>query len=163
MEDYHASYVSVHANPIVFLSENADAVGRINLCLGYRLQLDEAAWPPSARRSEGLEIAARWQNAGVAPSLPGGFPAWSLFNARGELCAVLADAGWNVRQLAPNPSGQPQPMERRLRFSLPPGLAPGEYELRVSVGGPDGTPRLALPLPQDDGHRRYSLGTVRLE
>ena len=32
----------------------------------------------------------------------------------------------------------------------------------ISVGSPIGTPQIALPLPGDDGHRRYKLGTVQV-
>jgi hypothetical protein len=35
-------------------------------------------------------------------------------------------------------------------------------KLFVSVGQRDGTPQLALPLPADDGQRRYPIGTVTL-
>jgi len=34
--------------------------------------------------------------------------------------------------------------------------------LYVSVGMRDGTPVIALPYENDDGHRRYKLGTIRL-
>ena len=42
-------------------------------------------------------------------------------------------------------------------------LKPGEYDVFVSVGTATGTPKIALPLPNDDGHHRYRLGklTVR--
>jgi hypothetical protein len=32
----------------------------------------------------------------------------------------------------------------------------------VSVGSRTGTPRIALPLPGDDGQRRYRLGSIRV-
>jgi hypothetical protein len=39
-------------------------------------------------------------------------------------------------------------------------VKPGTYEVFISVGDRTGTPRLALPLPADDGHRRYRLGKL---
>lgn len=36
----------------------------------------------------------------------------------------------------------------------------GAFEVFVSVGQCDGTPVIALPLPDGDGHRRYRLGTI---
>lgn len=33
-----------------------------------------------------------------------------------------------------------------------------DYEVFISVGTATGTPRIALPLPNNDGHRRYRLG-----
>ena len=40
---------------------------------------------------------------------------------------------------------------------------PGTYTVFVSVGQRDGTPRIGLPLDQDDGQHRYRLGSIRLE
>jgi hypothetical protein len=36
----------------------------------------------------------------------------------------------------------------------------GTFNLYVSIGDRDGTPRIALPLDKEDGHRRYNLGTI---
>ena len=33
----------------------------------------------------------------------------------------------------------------------------------ISVGKPDGTPVIALPLAGDDGKRRYRIGTIEVE
>jgi hypothetical protein len=41
-------------------------------------------------------------------------------------------------------------------------VKPGTYDVFISVGDRDGTPRLALPLKDGDGHRRYRLGTIEL-
>ncbi len=38
-----------------------------------------------------------------------------------------------------------------------------DYHLYVSVGKLDGTPTLALPYDNDDGHRRYKIGAIILE
>ena len=163
VEDYHGSYVSVHGDPVRFLEENKDLVARINRRVGYRLNLLEAKWPGTAKVSMGLRIEAVWRNGGVAPCLPGGYPAWSLFNAKGEWCAVLVDEGWNVSDLAPGQLEKTNPLTRIHDFRLPPNLPSGEYELRISVGDADGTPRIALPLPGDDGRRHYALGKIHLE
>jgi hypothetical protein len=40
--------------------------------------------------------------------------------------------------------------------------SPGDYDVFVSVGQRDGTPTIALPLPDDDGQRRYKLGRMTL-
>jgi hypothetical protein len=37
------------------------------------------------------------------------------------------------------------------------------YDLYVSIGQCDGTPAIALPLPDDDGNLRYRLGKMRLQ
>jgi hypothetical protein len=38
----------------------------------------------------------------------------------------------------------------------------GAFEVFVSVGDRDGTPRIALPLADSDGHRRYRLGGIEV-
>ncbi|MHB0960880.1 MAG: DUF4832 domain-containing protein [Pirellulaceae bacterium] len=163
VEDYHGSYASIHAHPQVFLAENRDLVRRINLRLGYRLNLVEASWPRAVKRSEALTISAQWCNAGVAPCLPGGHPIWTLCNAQGQTCAVLADEGFDVRSLSPGPSGDHPCTSRARSFALPPNLAPGEYQLLVSVGDAAGTAQLALPLEGGDAQRRYRLGTLQVK
>jgi hypothetical protein len=38
----------------------------------------------------------------------------------------------------------------------------GRYSLFVSAGAVDGTPQIALPMADDDGHRRYRVGTIEV-
>jgi len=68
----HASYASVHWWPREFLAANEDLVRRINLRLGYRLQLVEATWPSEIVADSTFWFSTQWQNAGTAPCLPGG-------------------------------------------------------------------------------------------
>ncbi|BCM89017.1 hypothetical protein IAD21_00859 [Abditibacteriota bacterium] len=159
VEDYHGSYISIHANPIEFLKENADLVRRINLRLGYRLNLVWAAWQKGARHDSELVVGYSWRNAGVAPYLKDRYMTWSLFDTEGNLCATLIDDRFNMNLV--EPGGKLIPIQHAL--TLPPGLKSGEYEIRVSVGDLDGTPRLQLPLDGDDGHHRYRLGKVTLD
>jgi len=44
-----------------------------------------------------------------------------------------------------------------------PPIKAGTYDVFVSVGQRDGTPRIALPLPFPDGQRRYKVGQIRLK
>ena len=53
-------------------------------------------------------------------------------------------------------------MRQTAGFTFPPGLKPAVYDVYVSVGARDGTPVLALPLPDGDGQRRYRLGTISI-
>jgi hypothetical protein len=41
-------------------------------------------------------------------------------------------------------------------------LTPGDYSVYISVGTRTGTPRIALPLADDDGQHRYKLGTIHV-
>ena len=45
VEDYHASFMSIHWWPREELRDNRDLIDRINRRLGYRLQLQDMAWP----------------------------------------------------------------------------------------------------------------------
>jgi len=51
--------------------------------------------------------------------------------------------------------GLPLASEERARL-----LKPGTYDVYVSVGTPTGTPKITLPLPDDDGHHRYHIGKL---
>ena len=45
-----------------------------------------------------------------------------------------------------------------------PTIEPGVYTLCVSLGSPDGTPRIALPLKTQIGNtKRYSVGTIMVK
>lgn len=165
VEDYHASYLSIHWWPRELLAENRSLVDRINQRLGYRLQLREVSWPREVIIGEPFAVRSLWANAGVAPCYPGGFMALTLKDAQEGIVAVLVDEGFDVRQLQPGPAEDIPTRERKAEFTaglIAPATLPGEYALYLSVGQRDGTPRLALPLAADDGQCRYKLGQMLL-
>ena len=166
VEDYHASYMSIHWWPRVELEENRALIGRINLRMGYRLQLRQMSWPREVVIGKPFKVRSVWANAGVAPCYPGGFAALTLKDDQGGIVSVLADETFNVRDLVPGEAGAAPEHTNECRFVIgqfAPVTMPGEYALFVSVGQRDGTPRIALPLAQDDGQRRYRLGKIKLE
>ena len=167
VEKYHASYASVHWWPREFLAANEDLVRKINLRLGYRLQLVEASWPSEIAADSSFWFATTWRNAGVAPCLPGGYPALTLKDAKGRIAGVFVDEGLEMRNLPVAEPGKAASKDHKAEFNLPLAseararlLKPGEYDVYISVGTSTGTPRIALPLADDDGHRRYRLGTL---
>ena len=160
IEDYHASYASVHWWPREFLADNRQLVDRINQRLGYRLQLVEASWPARVAAGSRWEFAARWRNAGVAPCLPGGFPAITLKDTQGGIAGLFTDEEFDARTLPPGPPAQADERGHAALFRLPPTLKPGAYQVYISVGTRTGTPRIALPLDGEDGARRYRLGEI---
>ncbi len=175
VEEYHASYATAHWYPREFLEKNRELVRKVNLRLGYRVQLVEASWPEKIQPGEPLLAGYRWRNAGVAPCYPGGFPAITLKDSKGGIAAVFVDEDFNVRALPVGPPDQAVPVGREMKgisqasrpliaFALPPAhiLKPGIYDLFVSIGDRTGTPRIALPLPDEDGMRRYRLGKVTI-
>jgi len=169
IEEYHASYMSIHWWPRILLEENRDVIDKINRRMGYRIQLKKATFPSQIRLSEPFTITSTWANAGVAPCYPGGFVAYTLKNEQGGIVAAFCDESFNVRDLAVGPPGEAPTRTTRSTFAVAmktygyaPSTQPGTYDLYTSVGMRDGTPVIALPHENDDGHRRYKLATVEL-
>jgi len=165
VEEYHASYLSIHWWPREELEQNRGIIQRINLRLGYRLLPQEVSWPDRVVIGRPWTIATAWVNEGVAPCYPGGFQAITLKDAKGGIVSVLVDDGFNMRRLQPAPPGQAQPVQRTYQAVVGlfgPATKPGEYDVYISVGRADGTPTIALPLDGDDGQHRYRLGRITL-
>ena len=165
VEDYHASYLSIHWWPRVELEENRGLIERINRRLGYRLQLREIAWPAAVVIGQPFIVRSVWANTGVAPCYPGGFMALTIKDEKGGLVSVLTDEQFNTRDLAPGAAGAPALRTNQCQFvvgRIAPVTQPGKYALFVSVGQRDGTPRIGLPLADDDGQHRYRLGAITL-
>ena len=172
VEEMHASYMSIHGPAKKLLDENRDAINKINLRLGYRFQLREATWPdivyvgPDAGERP-FAVKWTWANAGVAPCYADAFPCLTVKDGNGRIMAVLADDMFNLRELKVGEPGKAPPVAREFPCFLGRWSAPtfnhGEFAVYVSVGKPDGTPIYELPLPDNDGHRRYRLGKIRFE
>jgi hypothetical protein len=170
VEDYHASYMSIHWWPREELNENRETIERINRRLGYRLQLQEILWPGEVRLGEPFAVETIWANAGVAPCYGGGFWSLTLKDPKGGLVAVLVDEGFDMKELGvsrPDKSAA-KPLKSRFVVALrhgdhAPPVKPGVYDVFVSVGQRDGTPVIALPLPAGDGQRRYRVGQIKLK
>jgi hypothetical protein len=176
IEDYRASYATVHWFPYEFLAKNRDLICTANMRMGYRLQLLEASWPAEVKPGEALLVGYTWRNAGVAPCLPGGYPTITLKDDKTGIAGFFVDEEFDMRSL---PVGAPEratPIGREVHvhrqddkpliaFALPPRniLKPGIYSIYISVGDNIGTPRIALPLENEDGSRRYRLGRITIE
>jgi hypothetical protein len=175
VEDYHASFMSIHWSPREFLQENRETINRINQRMGYRLQPLEVTWPKNvtigarpanAASPQGFEVKWSWANKGVAPCYSGGFPCLTLKDAEGGIVSVLTDESLDMRDLKVGPPGEHPVTAHVSQFAIgqfAPATRPGSYDLFISVGTRDGTPTIALPLTDNDGQRRYRLGTVTLQ
>jgi len=155
--------MSIHWWPRVELEENRALIDRINLRLGYRLQLRESRWPKSVEVGKPFDVSMSWANAGVAPCYPGGFGALTLKDDKGGIVAVLVDEDLDMRTLPVAEPGKAEVVAHTLRASVgevAPSVKPGEYDVFVSVGRRDGTPAIALPLTDEDGRRRYRIGRI---
>ncbi|MDO4573622.1 MAG: DUF4832 domain-containing protein [Planctomycetia bacterium] len=165
VEEYHAAYMSIHWWPQEEWKLDKDVIQRMNLRLGYRIQLREITYPKVVQRGERFTVRTVWSNAGVAPCYPGGFFTLSFKDAQGGLVAVLSDETLDMKTL---PVGPPNAIPTREHTSefvaglVAPTTRPGVYDVYVSVGRRDGTPTLELPYPNSDGQKRYRIGTVEI-
>ena len=153
VEDYHASFMSIHWEPRVLLEENRPTIERINRRMGYRLRMDSALWPRSVSRGESFVIRSIWSNAGVAPCYAG-----DDFDLKDLHVGPSDEAPQHVLEstfrIAPRYEDRTGTFFRTCR--------PGVYDLYVSAGRRDGTPVYALPYEGDDGKRRYRLGRIEV-
>jgi hypothetical protein len=185
VEEYHASYMSIHGFPRQYLEENRESIAAINRRMGYRIMPVEVSWPatvpiathPDAvvahhdvtRHSDpgkNFKVRWSWTNKGVAPCYPVGFPALTIKDEKGGIVSVLVDESFDVRNLKPGPPGEAPVIAHESTFIVglfSPVTKSGSYELFVSIGRRDGTPVIAMPLKDDDGQRRYRIGSLRLE
>lgn len=185
---YRASWMSIHGFPRQYLRERADAVKAVNKILGYRFELREVTYPACVGMGERFDIRATWANVGVAKCYRGGFAAWTLLDAVGNVVWSSTDEANDFAGLPPAYDGsgeQPRTFTSRVRFGctseLPrrndgvlkqlasrdgmtfggrvPTMKPGTYSLCVSVGSRDGTPEIMLPLAGKKG-KRYPIGKI---
>ena len=186
VEAHQASYFTLHGFPPDFAQTHRDEIVAMNKRLGYRFELRHVAWPDSVRQDQPVTIVSEWVNVGVAPCHAGASLTWSLVNANGAVAWSCTDPMFNFMSLAPSLDGaeHPQKIESACRFGrvapIPPAndavladlrkrgrmagnflslLQPGVYTLCVSVGTPQGQPRIALPLA-NGCKRRYPVGSV---
>lgn len=173
VEDYHASYMSIHWWPRELLAENREAVARINRRLGYRIQLKEMSWPAEVALGQPFVVDTSWANAGVAPCHGGGFFTLTLKDDQGGIVSVNTDESMDFRVLRVGQPDQAPEAKLQSRFvvafrhkdplgTFAPATKTGTYEVFISVGQRDGTPQIALPLPGDDGRHRYKVGQIRI-
>ncbi|MCX7048227.1 MAG: DUF4832 domain-containing protein [Candidatus Sumerlaeota bacterium] len=173
VEDYHASYMSIHWWPREELNENRALIERINQRMGYRLQLREISWPKQIVPSQPFMVETQWANAGVAPCYPGGFWALTLKDAKGGIVSLNVDESFDMRNLKVAAPGQAPVEKIQSRFVVAmrhkdgasvfaPPQPQGAFDVFVSIGQRDGTPTIALPLGDGDGQRRYKLGTINI-
>ncbi len=165
VEDYHASFISIHWWPRIELEGNRDIIERINLRMGYRLQLRKLSLPDSVAIGEWFDVESTWANAGVAPCYPGGFMALTLKDEKGGIVSLMVDEGLDMRSLAVAAPGRAPETSHQARFAVglvAPTTKAGTYSLWVSVGQRDGTPVMELPLDGSDGAKRYRIGELQV-
>ncbi len=165
VEDYHASWLSIHWWPEVEWRECQETIRKINRRLGYRIVAKSIEYPSRVSIDDWFEVTIVWSNAGVAPCYRGGFPTLTLKDEKGGIVAVLSDETFDVKDLPVGPPEEAPEISHTARFRIghvAPTTKPGTYDVYLSVGRRDGTPVFALPYPEDDGARRYKIGRIEL-
>ncbi|MDR2704863.1 MAG: DUF4832 domain-containing protein [Planctomycetaceae bacterium] len=165
VEDYHASFMSIHWLPDILLKENKETIAKINQRLGYRLQLHELRYPKQIGIAEPFSVHWIWANVGVAPCYGGGFPALTIKDDKNGIVSVLVEDSFDVKSLPVTPPNEvkEQTVKSEFRIGLiAPATKPGNYHVYVSIGRRDGTPQITLPLADSDGQKRYKIGQIQL-
>ena len=152
------------------INNHRDLVRRLNLRLGYRLNLVMASWAATVPVSSTVELKYEWRNSGVAPVLADAFPCITLKDAQDGIGAVFVDSGRNARDLPEATSQAARSVFGTVTMSFlfqPPLnnraiVRPGVYDVFFSVGTSSGTPKIALPLAGDDGQHRYRVGRITI-
>ena len=191
LEEYQASYYTVHSFPQHLLDTNHGPIlKQLALRVGYRMELREVTFPDRVKAGAPVTIFSTWVNTGVAPMYAGASIAWNLLNEKGTVVWSVVDSKFNFRSLEPKLEDGEKPRQVTTRgwfgFTTPvpdngnddvlkwarahpkfdPGttvelLKPGKYTLAVSVGRIDGKPEIALPL-EGGKNRMYPIGTVEI-
>jgi len=181
VEDYHATYMSIHWWPQIEWAECKENIQKINRRLGYRLQLRRIEYPKQVKIGEDFQVKTTWANAGVAPCYNGGFMALTLTEStpgpdavtpdgtktdclNPGIVSVLSDETLNMNELAVGPVDAIPTTEHVSVFRIgyiAPTTKPGKYFLWVSVGERDGTPVYTLPY-DTNWKKRYCVGTIEL-
>ncbi len=165
VEEYHASYLSIHWWPEIEWRENVETIRAVNRRLGYRIVIPELTFPAGIVPGVPFEISIRAGNAGVAPPYRDLFPAYTLTDERGGIAGVLVDETLNFRRLPVGPAGRTPLTKHVSRLTLDaraPAVKPGRYTLSVSVGRRDGNPEIALPYDGGDSRNRIPVGSVEI-
>ncbi|MBI5835111.1 MAG: beta-galactosidase [Armatimonadetes bacterium] len=106
LEEYHASYASIHWWPREFLAECGPLIAAMNKRMGYRLLPTSITWPQQIELGGELSVDWSWRNAGVAPCYAGGYPCLTLTDAKGGVVGVFVDDALNARDLPVGPADQ---------------------------------------------------------
>ncbi len=191
LEQYHASYLSIHGFPDLYWEKNHHVWKDTANRMGYRFELRRVEYPDSVKVSEPVTVKSTWVNVGVAPQYANASLTWNLLNDKGVVCWRVVDPKFGFRSLEPKWDGVEKPLTVSspctFGFTAPvpnngmdailnwcirenrnnPGekvelLKPGVYTLAVSVGRRDGRPEIALPLPGGID-RVYPVGKITVK
>ena len=188
VDAYHATWLSIHGWPREIFEHSKDTFARAARRLGYRVELREVDYPGTVTIGQPVTVKSTWVNVGAARRYKGATLAWSLLDDKGLVAWVSSDDAFDFADAQPAADVEhPVTLSTRCTFGwkgeIPqindgvwvytvhnkvgnyatdtsvPTLTPGTYTLCVSLGEPNGTPRIALPL-KGGRNLRYPVGTI---
>ena len=161
VEAYHASYLSIHWWPREFLEANRDAIDRINRRLGLPLAVAGDRLAEAGRDRQAIHRAVRLGQR-RRRTVPAGRVRRDHAEGREGRDRVGAGGRGVRRAVAEGRRRRTRADEvARTRVHGRPdraGDAAGRVRSLRLRRPADGTPTIALPLPGDDGQRRYKSG-----
>ena len=192
VEDYRASWLSIHGWPREELDANARAAfAKIARRIGYRFELREASWPAEVEIGKPFAVKSEWVNVGVARRYRGATLCWTFLDDHGRVAWSATDDSYDFAGALPKIDGVEHPV--RLATAVTVGSAEEipafndgvlVYMQAKKVGGRDwrrrvptitpGTYTLCvslgdtagvpqLALPLEGGKNRlYPLGSIKV-
>lgn len=163
IEDYHATYASIHWWPHEFLQANRELVRDINRIIGFRFLPQSVSFPVNLGYNEPFVFKSTWQNRGVAPAYADYYPAITLKNKNGGIAAVFVNDKFNLRNLPVALKQKAPAVSTEITCAFPPNVVIDDFDVFLSVGDQFGKPILELPIDGNDGSRRYKIGSTSLQ
>ncbi len=158
--------LSLHPNFIVvmgwqthearqFVQEKPELVARGLRSMGYRLVPVEVSWPETVRSDQPFAFRSRWVNRGVGRALADYDLGITLKDDTGSTVFEQKAGGLDTSRWVKGNT-------YKAAFDVPAtGLAPGGYDLWISVTDPRTGERIELPLVDgDEGTYRMGMLTV---
>lgn len=155
IKQYHLSWLG----PAGLHEENGhtDKMKQIKRALGYEFTVRQVVWPDSMRAGAAVSVQLSVENTGSAP-LYHGYQTELHWVDAGGVTRGKAAFDYPLNTLLPPPAG---PNVQTRSVTVPAGLAPGSYSLRLAIA--DIKPGRLGIAPQNgnrDSSRRLPLGTV---
>ncbi|WMJ70825.1 DUF4832 domain-containing protein [Stenotrophomonas sp. 24(2023)] len=157
LRDYHFSFLGpagAHEK-----SGNAASMQQIKRDLGYRLAVTKATWPDVQVRGQQATLQLSVGNSGSAPLYQGYHVELHWVASNGTTAARTSLADIDLNAVMPGETTQ-----HNSAFTVPAGLSPGSYALRLAFA--DDAPGRRHIAPQNDGQdaeRRLVLGQVQVQ
>jgi hypothetical protein len=125
--------------------------------LGYRLVPRSLSWKAELPAGDLLVVKQHWVNRNVGNLSELHFLKLYLTDSTGHEKFSEMDRSFDPRTWV-----QGQEYTQTSVFHLPKELAPGEYDIRISLADQSGKPQIRLPIQGGDKEKRYVVGKIRI-